>query len=211
MVVWNRNCKIRFPGCFFVSPRWGKSKKRVLNKIIRPSVNPALCAAWKSPPKMVVWNRNYKIRFPWCFFVSPRLGKSKKRVLNKIIRPSVNPALCAAWKSPPKMVVWNRSYKIRFPGCFFVSPRWGKSKKRVLNKIIRPSVNPALCAAWKSPPKMVVWNRSCKIRFPWCFFVSCRWGKSKKRVLNKIIRPWSTRLYALLGKAHPKWGMKPKL
>ena len=66
-------------------------------------------------------------------------------------------------------------------------------------------VNPALCAAWKSPPKMVVWNRNCKIRFPWCFFVSPRLGKSKKRVLNKIIRPWSTRLYALLGKAHPKW------
>ena len=457
MVLWNRNCKIRFPGCFFVSPRWGKSQKRVLNKIIRPSstrlyallgkahpkwwceteivkfdsqgvfrfapmgkvaktrfeqnyttfVNPALCAAWKSPPKMVVWNRNCKIRFPGCFFVSPRWGKSKKRVLNIIIRPSstwlyallgkahpkwcyeteivkfdsqgvfsfrpdgksrknafwtklydlrqtgfmrclekptqnggvkpklqnsiprvffrfapmgkvektrfehnyttfVNPALCAAWKSLPKMVLWNRNCKIRFPGCFFVSPRWGKSKKRVLNKIIRPSstrlyallgkahpkwwceteivkfdsqgvfsfrpdgesrknafwtrlydlrqpgfmrclekptqnggvkpklqnsiprvffrfapmgkvaktrfeqnyttlVNRALCAAWKSPPKMVVWNRNCKIRFPGCFFVSPRWGKSKKCVLNIIIRPSSTRLYALLGKAHPKW------
>ena len=66
-------------------------------------------------------------------------------------------------------------------------------------------VNPALCAAWKSPPKMVVWNRNCKVRFPWCFFVSPRLGKSKKRVLNKIIRPSSNRLYALLGKAHPKW------
>ena len=66
-------------------------------------------------------------------------------------------------------------------------------------------VNPALCAAWKSPPKMVVWNRNCKIRFPWCFFVSPRYGKWIKRVLNKIIRPSSTRLYALLGKAHPKW------
>ena len=52
---------------------------------------------------------------------------------------------------------------------------------------------------------MVVWNRNCKIRFPGCFFASPRWGKSKKRVLNKIIRPSSTRLYALLGKAHPKW------
>ena len=511
MVVWKRNCKIRFPGCFFVSPRWGKSKKRVLNNIIRPSstrlysllwkahpkwwyeieivkfdsqgvfsfrpdgesrknafwtklydlrqpglmrclekptqnggiksklqnsiprvffrfapmakvektrfeqnyttfVNPALCAAWKSPPKMVVWNQSCKIRFLGCFFVSPQWGKSKKRVLNKIIRPSstrlyallwkahpkwwykievakfdsqgvfsfrpdgesrknafwtklydlrqpgfmhcfekptqnggiksklqnsiprvffrfaplgkvektrfeqnyttfVNPALCAAWKSPPKMVVWNQSCKIRFLGCFFVSPQWGKSKKRVLNKIIRPSstrlyallgkahlkwwyetkilkfdsqgvfsfrpdgesrknafwtklydlrqpgfmrclekptqnggmkpklqnsilrvffrfapmgkvekmrfeqnyttfVNPALCAAWKSPLKMVVWNRNFKIRFPWCFFVSPRWRKSRKRVLNKIIRPSSTRLYALLWKAHPKWWYK---
>ena len=31
------------------------------------------------------------------------------------------------------------------------------------------------------------------------------WEKSKKRVLNAIGRPSSTRLFALLGKAHPKW------
>ena len=348
---WNSIARV-----FFVSPRWGKSKKRVLNAIIRPSstrflrclekptqnggmkrkswnsiarvsfrfapmgkvektrfernwttfVNPAFCAAWKSPPKMVVWNRNRGIRSQGCFFVSPRWGKSKKRVLNAIGRPSFNPAFCAAWKSPPKMVVWNRNRGIRSQGCFFGSPRWGKSKKRVLNAFIRPSstrlfallgkahpkwwyeteivefdrkgvfsfrpdggsrknafwtqlydlrqpgflrclekptqnggmkpkswnsvarvffrfapmgkvektrfernyttfVNPAFCAAWKSPPKMVVWNRNRGIRSQGCFFGSPRWGKSKKRVLNAIIRPSSTRLFALLGKAHPKW------
>ena len=305
MVIWNRNFKIRFPGCFFVSAPWGKSKKRVLNQNYTTFVNPALCAAWKSPPKMVIWNQNFKIRFPGCFFLSPRWGKSKKRVLNKIIRPSstrlyallgkahpkwwyvteivkfdsqgvfsfrpygkvektrfeqnyttfVNPALCAAWKSPPKMVVWNRNFKIRFPGCFFFRPDgesrknafwtklydlrqpgfmrcletppkmvvWNQSCKIRLPRVFfrfapmgkvektrfeqnyTTFVNPALCAAWKSPPKMVVCNRNCKIRFPGCFFVSPRWGKSKKRVLNKIMRPSSTRLYALLGKAHPKW------
>ena len=35
--------------------------------------------------------------------------------------------------------------------------------------------------------------------------VSPRWGNSKKRVLNAIGRPSSTRLFALLAKAHPKW------
>ena len=295
MVVWNRDCKIRFPVCFFVSPRWGKSKKRVLNKIMRPSSTRLYALLLKAHPKKVVWNRNFKIRFPVCF--------------EQNYTTFVNPAWCAAWKSPPKMVVWKRNCKIRFPGCFFVSPRWGKSKKRVLNNIIRPSstrlysllwkahpkwwyeieivkfdsqgvfsfrpdgesrknafwtklydlrqpglmrclekptqnggiksklqnsiprvffrfgpmgkvekkrfeqnyttfVNPALCAAWKSPLKMVVWNRNFKIRFPGCFFVSPRWRKSKKRVLNKIIRPSSTRLYALLWKAHPKWWYK---
>ena len=226
-VVWNRNFKIRFPWCF--------------EQNYTTFVNPALCAAWKSPPKMVVWNRDCKIRFPGCFFVSPRRGKSKKRVLNKIIRPSstrlyalllkahpkklvwnrnfkilfpgcfeqnyttfVNPALCAAWKSPPKMVVWNRNLKIRFPGFFFRFAPMGKVEKTRFEQNYTTFVNPALCAAWKSPPKMVVWNQSCKIRFPGCFFVSPRWGKSKKRVLNKIIRPSSTRLYALLLKAHPK-------
>ena len=37
------------------------------------------------------------------------------------------------------------------------------------------------------------------------FFISPRWGKSKKRVLNAIGRRLSTRLFALLGKAHSKW------
>ena len=35
--------------------------------------------------------------------------------------------------------------------------------------------------------------------------VSPRWGKSKKCVFNAIGRPSSTRVFALLGKAHPKW------
>ena len=88
---------------------------------------------------------------------------------------------------------------------FFRFAPMGKVEKTRFEQNYTTFVNPALCAAWKSPPKMVLRNRNCKIRFPGCFFVSPRWGKSKKRVLNKIIRPSSTRLYALLGKAHPKW------
>ena len=81
----------------------------------------------------------------------------------------------------------------------------GKVEKTRFEQNYTTFVNPGLCAAWKSPPKMVVRNRNCKIRFQGCLFVSPRWGKSKKRVSNKIIRPSSTRLYARLGKAHPKW------
>ena len=109
------------------------------------------------------------------------------------------------------MVVWNQSFKIRFPGCFFVSTRWGKSKKRVLNKIIRPSSTRLYALLGKAHPKCWYENRNCKIRFPGCFFFSPRWGKSRKRVLNKIIRPSSTRLYALLVKAHPKWWYETKV
>ena len=508
IVVWNRPRGIRSQGCFFLSPRLGKSKKRVFNAFGRPSstrlfallgkptpkwlyetdlvefdpkgvfsfrpdwesrknafstqlddlrqpgflsclekptqngcikptswnsiprvffpfapigkvektsfqrnwttfVNPAFCAAWKSPPKTVVWNQPRGIRSQGGFFLSPRLGKSKKRVFNGIGRPSstwlftllgkvhpkslyetdlvefdpkgvfsfrpdwesrknafsthlddlrqpgffrclekptqngcmkptswnsiprvffrlaplgkvekkrfkrnwttfVNPAFCAAWKTHPKMVVWNRPRENRSQGCFFLSPRLGKSRKRVFNAIGRPSstwlftvlgkahpkslyetdlvefdpkgvfpfrpdwesrenafstelddlrqpgflrclenptqngcmkptswnliprvffpfapigkvektrfqriwttfVNPAFSAAWKSPPKMVVWNRPRGIRSQGCFLVSPRLGKSKKRVLNAIGRPSSTWLFTLLGKAHPKW------
>ena len=94
---------------------------------------------------------------------------------------------------------------------FFRFAPMGKVEKTCFEQNYTTFVNPALCAAWKSPPKMVLWNRNCKIRFPGCFFVSPRWGKSKKRVLNKIIRPSSTRLYALLGKAHTKWWCETKI
>ena len=58
---------------------------------------------------------------------------------------------------------------------------------------------------------MVAWNRNCKIRSQGCFFVSPRWGKSNKGVLNAIKRSSSTRLFALLGKAHPKWWHETKI
>ena len=88
---------------------------------------------------------------------------------------------------------------------FFGFAHMGKVEKTRFEQNYTTLVNPALCAAWKSPPKMVVWNRNCKIRSQGCFFVSPRWGKLKKRVLNAIGRPSWTRLFPLLGKAHPKW------
>ena len=153
---------------------------------------------------MVVWNRNLKIRFLGCFFVSARWGNSKKRVLNKIIRPSSTRLYALLGKAHPKW--WYETEIVKFDSQGVLSFRpGGESRKTRFEQNYTTFVNPALCAAWKSPPKMVVWNRNCKIRFPGCFFVSSRWGKWKERVLNKIIRPSSTRLYALLGKAHPKW------
>ena len=88
---------------------------------------------------------------------------------------------------------------------FFRFAPMGKVEKTRFEQNYTTLVNPALCASWKSPPKMVAWNRNCKIRSQGCFFVSSRWGKSKKRVLNAIGRPSWTRLFPLLGKAHPKW------
>ena len=81
----------------------------------------------------------------------------------------------------------------------------GKVEKTRFERNWRTFVNPAFSAAWKSPPKMVAWNRNFKIRYQGCFFASFRWGKLKKRVLNAIGGPSSTRLFPLLAKAHPKW------
>ena len=341
---------------FFRLASKGKVEKTRFERNWTTFVNPAFCPAWKSPLKMVVWNRPRGIRSEWCFFVSPRRGKSKKRVLNAIGRRSstrlfallgkahskwwyetdlvefdpkgvfsfrpdgesrknafwseldevrqpgflpclekptqnggmkptswysilrvffrfapmgkvektrfernwttfVNPAFCPAWKSPLKMVVWNRpsgidpkgvvSFRpdgesrknafwtqlddVRQPGflpclekptqnggmkptSWNSTPRvllrfalMGKVEKTRFERNWTTFVNPAFCPAWKSPLKMVVWNRPRGIRPQGCCFVSPWWGKSKKRVLNAIGRRSSTRLFSLLGKAHSKW------
>ena len=305
MVVWNRPRGIRNQGCFIVSPRWGKSKKRVLNAIGRRSSTRLFSLLGKAPSKWwyetdlvefdpkgvfsfrpdgesrknAFWTQLDDVRqpgflpclekptqndgmkptswnsIPTVFFRFAPMGKVEKTRFERNWTTFVNPAFCPAWKSPLKMVVWNQPSGIRSQGCFFVSPRRGKSKKRVLNAIGRRSstrlfpclekptqnggmkptswnsilrvffrfapmgkvektrfernwttfVNPAFCPAWKSPLKMVVWNRPSGIRSQGCCFVSPRWGKSKKRVLNAIVRRSSTRLFALLGKAHSKW------
>ena len=81
----------------------------------------------------------------------------------------------------------------------------GKVEKTRFESNWTSFVNPAFSAAWKSPPKMVAGNRNCKIRSKECFFVSPRWGKLKIRFSSAILRPSSTRLFPLLGKAHPKF------
>ena len=356
MVVWNRPSEIRSQGCFFVSPRWGKSKKRVLNAIGRRSSTRLFALLGKAhskwwyetdlvefDPKGVFsfrpdgesrknafWTQLDDVRQPgflpclekptqnggmkptsWysilrVFFRFAPMGKVEKTRFERNWTTFVNPAFCPAWRSPLKMVVWNRPRGIRSQGCFFVLPRWGMSKKRVLNAIGRRSstrlfallgkayskwwyetdlvefdpkgvisfrpdgesrknafwtqlddvrktgflpclekptwnggmkptswysilrvffrfapmgkvekrrfernwttfVNPTFCPAWKSPLKMMVWNRPRGIRSQGCFFVSPWRGKSKKCVLNAFGRRSSTRLFALLGKAHSKW------
>ena len=233
----------------------GKVEKTRFERNWTTFVNPAFSAAWRSPPKIVAWNQNCKIRSQECFFVLPRWGKLKKRVFNAIGRPSSTRLFPLLGKAHPKW--WYETDLVEFDpkGVFSFRPDWESRKnafstqlddlrqpgflpcleKPTQNGCIKPTswnsiprvffrfapigkveetrfqrnwtdfVNPAFCAAWKSPPKMVVWNRPRWIRSQGCFFVSPRLGKSKKRVFNAIGRPSSTRLFMLLGKAHPKW------
>ena len=131
-------------------------------------------------------------------------GESRKNAFERNWTTFVNPAFSPAWKSPVKMVVWNRPRGITIPRVFFRFAPMGKVEKTRFERNWTTFVNLAFCPAWKSPLKMVVWNRPRGIRSQGCFFVSPRWGKSKKRVLNAIGRRSSTRLFALLGKAHSK-------
>ena len=233
----------------------GKVKKTRFERNWTTFVNPAFCPAWKSPLKMMVWNRPSGIRSQGCCFVSPRWGKSKKRVLNAIGRRSSTRLFTLLGKANSKwwyetdLVVFNpkgvfsfrpdgESRKNAFwtqlddvpstrlfallgkahskwwyetdlvvfdpKGVFSFRPD-GESRKNAFWTQLDDVRQPGFCPAWKSPLKMVVWNRPRGIRSQGCCFVSPRLGKSKKRVLNAIGRRSWTRLFALLGKAHSKW------
>ena len=192
-------------GVYSLRARWGKSKQGVLNAIGRPSSTRLFALLWKSPPKMVVWNRPGGIWSQGCLFRFAPMGKVETRRFERNWTTFVNPAFCAAWKSPPKMVVWNRSGWNSIPRGFIRLPPMGKVETRRFERNWTTFVNPAFCAAWKILPKMVVWNPPGGIWSQGCLFASRWWGKSKQGVLNAIGRPSSTRLFALLGKAHPKW------
>ena len=195
------------PRVFFRFAPMGKDEKTSFQRNWTNFVNPAFCAACKSPPKMVVWNRPRGIRSQRCFFVSQRWGKSKKWVFNAIGRPSSTRLFAVLAKARQKW--WYETEIGKFDSKGDSSfRRNGKGEKTSFERNWTTFVNPAFYAACKSPPKMVVWNLPLGIRSQGCFFVSPRWGNSKKRVLNAIGRPSSTQLFALLAKAHPKWWYK---
>ena len=182
----------------------GKVEKTRFERNWTTFVNSAFCPAWKSPLKMVLWNRPSGIRSQGCCFVSPRWGKSKKRVLNAIGRRSSTRLFALLGKAHSKW--WYETDLVVFDpkGVFSFRPD-GESRKNAfwtqLDDVRQPGFLPCL----EKPLKMVVWNRPSLIRSQGCCFVSPRWGKSKKRVLNAIGRRSSTRLFALLWKAHSKW------
>ena len=232
----------------------GKVETRRFERNWTTFVNPAFCATWKNPPKMVVWNRNGKTWSLGCLFASPRWGKSKQGVLNAIGRSSSTRLFALLGKAYPKWwyetvlvefdpkgvyslrpdgesrnkAFWTQLDDLPQPGFLRylekptqnggIKPTWwnliprvfirfapmGKVQTRRFERNWTTFVNPAFCATWKNPPKMVVSNWPGKTWSLGCLFASPRWGKSKQGVLNAIGRPLSTRPFALLGKAHLK-------
>ena len=153
---------------------------------------------------MVAWNKPRGIRSQGCFFVSRRWGNLTKRVLNAIGPLSWTRLFPLLGKAHPKW--WHDTEIVKFdPKAVFSLRPDGESWKTRFEQNSTTFVTPAFCAAWKSPPKMVALNRNFKIRSQGCFLVSPRWGNLTKRVLNAIGPLSWTRLFPLLGKAHPKW------
>ena len=204
MVVWNRPRGIRSQGCLFASLRWGKSKKRVLTATGRPSSTRLFALLGKAHPKW--WYETNLVEFDRKGVYSLRSdGESRKNAfwtqLDDLRQPGFlrcleKPTLNGGWKPTS----WNLIAKV-----FIRFAPMGNVEKTRFERNWTTFVYFSFCAAWRSPPKMVVWSRPSEILSHGCFFVSPRWGKSQKRVLTPKWRPSSTRLFARLGKAHPKW------
>ena len=143
------------PRVFFRFPRWGKSNIRIFNAIGRPSSTRLFALLLKAHPKW--WYETDRVEFDpkRVFFVSPRWGKSKKRVFTAIGRPSSIWLFALLGKAHPK---WRyETDLVEFdPKRIFSFNRDGESRKTRFERNWTTFVNPAFCAAWKSPPKMVV-------------------------------------------------------
>ena len=196
---WNSILRV-----FFRFAPMGKVEKTRFERNWTTFVNPAFCPAWKSPLKMVVWNRPRGIRSQGCFFVSPRWGKSKKRVLNAIGRRSSTRLFALLGKAHSKW--WYETDLVEFDpkGVFSFRPD-GESRKNAfwtqLDDVRQPGFLPCLEKPTQNGGmKPTSWYSILRV-----FFRFAPMGKVEKRVLNAIGRRSSTRLFALLGKAHSKW------
>ena len=204
MLVWNRPRGFRSQGCFFVSSRWENSTKRVFNPIGRTSSSRRFPLLGKAHPKW--WYETDLVEFdPKGAFSFRPDGECRKNEfwtqLDDLRQPGVFRCLVKpTQKGGMKPTSWNS-----IPRVLFRFAPMGNLDKTSFKRNWTTFVNPEFCAAGKSPPKMVVWNRPRVIRSKGCFFVSPQWGKSKKRIFNAIGRPTSNRRFALLGKSHPKW------
>ena len=182
----------------------GKVEKTRFERNWTTFVKQAFCPAWKSPLKMVVWNRPRGIRSQGCYFVLPRWGKSKKRVLNAIGRSSSNRLFALLGKAHSKW--WYETDLVEFDPKGVISFRPdGESRKNAfwtqLDDVRQPGFLPCLEKPTQNGGmKPTSWNS-----IPRVLFRFAPMGKVEKTRFERIGRSSSNRLFALLGKAHSKW------
>ena len=149
--------------------------------------------------KPTTWNS-----IPRVFFRFAPTGKVEKRVLNAIGRRSSTRLFALLGKAHSKW--WYESDLVVFdPKGVFSFRLDGESRKNAfwtqLDDVRQPGFLPCLEKPTENGGmKPTTWNS-----IPRVFFRFAPTGKVEKRVLNAIGRRSSTRLFALLGKAHSKW------
>ena len=194
-------------GVFSFSPPMGKVEKtRVFERNWTTFVNPAFCPCLEKPTQNGGMKTDLVEFDPKGVFSFRPDGESrKKRVLNAIGRRSSTRLFALLGKGPTQ----NGGMKtdlVEFDpkGVFFVSPRWGKSKKRVLNAIGRRSVSPRFECAFQAGAKMPGMTNRRPIAFKTRFFRPRSGRKSKKHPFGIELRRGSVSYPAFcpgLGKA----------
>ena len=209
-MAWNRNCKIRSQGCFFVWPIW-RSRRKAFWMQLEDLRQPIFLRCLEKPTQNGGMKTKFLNSIERVLFRFDPMGKVEQTRFERYWTILVNPAFCAAWKSPPKMVAWNQNCKIRSQGCFFVLPQWRKSKKRVLNAIGRSSLPRLFALLGKDHPNW--WHETQILEFhPRGFFSFRADGESRTNAfwtqLDDLRQPGFLRC---LKKPTQNCGMKPKL
>ena len=233
---WYETDRVEFDpkGVYSLSPRLGKSKKRVLNAIGRPSSTRPFALLGKANPKWlyetdlvefdpkgvfslrpdgesrknafstqlddlrqpgflrclekVTQNGGMKPTslnsIPRVFFRFALMGKVEKTRFERNWTTFVNPAFCAAWKGPTqnggmKPTSWNW-----IPRVFIRFAPMGKVEKTRFERNWTTFVNPAICAAWKSPPKMAGMKPTTLNSIPRVFYSLRQDGESRKNAFS---------------------------
>ena len=198
-----RTSWISIPRVFFRFAPMGNVEKRVLNSIWRYSSIRLFALLGKDHPKW--WYETDLVDFdPKGVFSFRPDGECRKTRFELNLTIFVNSTFCAAWKRPPKMVILNGPRGFRSQGCFFVSPRWGMSKNAFWTQFDDIRQFDFLRCLEKTTQNGDI-KRTSWISIPRVFFRFAPMGNVEKRVLNSIWRYSSIRLFALLGKDHPKW------
>ena len=155
MVVRNRPRGIRSQVCFFVSLRWGKSKKRVFIPIGRTSSFRRFTLLRKAHPKW--WYETDLVEFnPKGVFLFRPDGETRKNEFSTQLDDIRQPAFLHCLQKPSKNGGMKPTSWNLIPRVFFCSVPMGKLDKTSFQPNWTTLVKPAFCAAWKIPPKMVV-------------------------------------------------------
>ena len=150
--------------------------------------------------KPTSWNS-----IPRVFFRFASMGKVEKTRFERNWTTFVKPGFLPCLEKPTqnggmKPTSWNS-----IPRVLFRFAPMGKVEKTRFERNWTTFVKRLFALLGKAHSKW--WYETDLVEFDpkGVFSFRSRWGKSKKRVLNAIGRRSSTRLFALLGKAHSKW------
>ena len=142
-------------GMFFCFARWGKSKKRVLNAIGRPSSTRRFVLLGKAHPKW--WYETHLEKFDRkSVFPFRPDGESRKNAFLTQLDDLRQPGFLRCLEKPTQNGGMKPSSWNSIAGMFFCFAPMGKVEKTRFERNWTTFVNPALFAAWKSPSQMVV-------------------------------------------------------